>query len=142
MAGISGRTTGPIRSWDLHREILSAHPDVPCHLYVGKFWGGTDQTIVGYGVTDYTNRSGNDVKWFILGLADQKNYASLYVNAVKDGRYLLAEYADRLGASKVGSAVARLQGSVGGGLGSTCGDDHRSFSVCVRIHQVDDVGHV
>ena len=94
---------------DLHREILSAHPDVPCHLYVGKFWGGTDQTIVGYGVMDYTNRSGNDVKWFILGLADQKNYASLYVNAVKDGRYLLAEYADRLGASKVGSAVASFK---------------------------------
>ena len=93
----------------LHAQITRAHPNVAFHLYVGKFWGGTDQTIVGYGVMNYTNRSGKEVNWFTVGVADQKNYISIYVNAVKDGKYLLSEYGDRLNASKVGSAVVSFK---------------------------------
>lgn len=74
------------------------------HLYEGKFWGGSDQQIVGYGIMDYENRSGQRVEWFVVGLAAQKNYISMYVNAVKDGSYLLREHESRLGNVKVGSA--------------------------------------
>lgn len=74
------------------------------HLYEGKFWGGSDQEIIGYGIMDYQNRSGEEVKWFVVGLAEQKSYISMYVNAVKDGAYLLREYEKKLGKAKVGSA--------------------------------------
>lgn len=74
-------------------------------LYEGKFWGGSDQQIVGYGVLDYANTSGGDVEWFLVGLAAQKNNLSIYVNAVSDGGYLLREYEGRLGKVKLGSAA-------------------------------------
>jgi len=73
-------------------------------LYEGKFWGGSDQKIIGYGEFRYTNSSGKTVKWFMVGLAAQKNYLSMYVNAVDDDGYVLAQYKDRLGKVKVGSA--------------------------------------
>ena len=73
-------------------------------LWEGKFWGGSDQNIIGYGTFSYTNASGKDVEWFMVGLAAQKNYISMYVNAVDDDGYLLARYADKLGKVKVGSA--------------------------------------
>jgi hypothetical protein len=82
-------------------ELMAGQPRF---LYEGRFWGGTDQRIVGYGIMDYTNRSGDDVEWFIVGLAAQKDHISMYVNAVKDGAYLLSEYAKKLGKAKVGSA--------------------------------------
>lgn len=73
-------------------------------IWKGKFWGGTDQNIIGYG--DYTqkNRGGNVVNWFMVGLAMQKNYISVYVNAVEDNQYLTQRYADRLGKAKVGKS--------------------------------------
>lgn len=85
--------------------IVKKMPGSARYLYEGKFWGGSDQQIVGYGVMDYVNRSGDQVEWFVVGLAEQKNYISVYVNAVKDGRYLLREYENRLGKAKVGSAA-------------------------------------
>jgi polyhydroxyalkanoate synthesis regulator protein len=39
-----------------------------------------------------------------VGLAAQKQYLSLYVNAAEDGEYLIKRYADRLGKVKAGSA--------------------------------------
>jgi hypothetical protein len=88
----------------LDRSIRERLPGQPRFLYEGKFWGGSDQQIVGYGVMDYVNRSGENVEWFLVGLAAQKSYISLYVNAVEDGAYLLASYKDRLGKVKQGSA--------------------------------------
>lgn len=67
-------------------------------------WGGIDQTILGYGTYDYVNSSGNEIHWFLIGLANQKAHLSLYVNAVRDGRYLGQVYGDRLGKVKIGSA--------------------------------------
>lgn len=95
------------RGDDLRRldgAIAKRMPEAERHIYEGKFWGGNDQQIVGYGVMDYDNRSGDHVEWFIVGLAAQKNYISMYVNAVKDGRYLLRDYEEKLGKVKVGSA--------------------------------------
>lgn len=73
-------------------------------LWVGKFWGGTDQTIVGYGDLIQPRPKGEDVHWFVVGLALQKANISLYVNAVKDGSYLGQAYSKSLGKVKVGSA--------------------------------------
>jgi hypothetical protein len=80
--------------------VFSGEPRV---LWEGKFWGGTDQEIIGYG--DFTYESSKQtVEWFKVGLAAQKNHLSLYVNAVEDGEYLSRTYGDRLGKVKVGAA--------------------------------------
>ena len=89
---------------ELDAAIVERLPGAGRHLYEGKFWGGSDQQIVGYGTMDYENRSGQAVQWFVVGLAAQKNYISMYVNAVKDGNYLLRQYESKLGKAKVGSA--------------------------------------
>jgi hypothetical protein len=73
-------------------------------LWEGVFWGGTTQHIIGYGSYRYRGRSGAEGEWFKVGLAVQKNYLSLYVNAAADGQYLAKAYAPRLGKVKAGSA--------------------------------------
>jgi len=88
----------------LDREISAVMSDQERVLWEGPMWGGTHQRIIGYGAYRYTNRSGDDVDWFVVGLAAQKSYLSLYVNAVEGGRYIGQDYADRLGKVKAGSA--------------------------------------
>lgn len=88
----------------LDRKIVARMPGETRVLYVGKFWGGSDQRIIGYGKFRYTNSSGKTIEWFMVGLAVQKNHISLYVNAVDDDGYLVQRYKDRLGKAKVGSA--------------------------------------
>ena len=83
-------------------------------LWEGVFWGGTAQTIIGYGDLTMTGARGKQVDWFVIGLALQKNYISLYVNVVDGGQYLAEKYGGRLGTKvKVGKAsisVASLDG--------------------------------
>lgn len=102
LGSLDGQRGDEIRALD--KAISERMPDAGRHLYEGKFWGGSDQQIVGYGVVDYTNQSGDEVEWFLVGLAPQKNYISMYVNAVVDGEYLLRRYEKKLGRAKVGSA--------------------------------------
>ncbi len=72
-------------------------------LWEGKFWGGSEQKIIGYG--DFSAGSGTrKVDWFKVGLAAQKNYISIYVNADDTDGYLVKKYEKRLGKVKVGSA--------------------------------------
>ncbi len=76
-------------------------------LWEGPFWGGTQQHIIGYGSYHYRGRSGAEGEWFVVGLAAQKNYLSLYVNAADEGESLAQRYASRLG--KVKAARANVQ---------------------------------
>ena len=73
-------------------------------LWVGTFWGGTDQSIIGYGDIVQPRPRGADVAWFAVGLARQQRHLRLYANAVDDRRYLGQVYADRLGKVRVGAA--------------------------------------
>ena len=84
--------------------ITAAMPGRRRVLYEGTFWGGTDQAIIGYGHIVQPRPKGDEVHWFLVGLARQKKHYSLYVNAVEDGTYLGKKYADRLGKVKIGSA--------------------------------------
>ncbi len=86
------------------RLISDAMPNRRRVLWRGVFWGGTEQTIIGYGDIRQPRPRGDDVEWFLVGLAKQKRHYSLYVNAVADGAYLGQQYADRLGKVKLGSA--------------------------------------
>ncbi len=89
---------------ELDARISQVFSEGPRVMWEGKFWGGSDQKIIGYGNSSYTNASGKAVHWFVVGLAAQKNYISVYVNAVDSGSYLLQQFKGRLGKVKTGSA--------------------------------------
>lgn len=71
-------------------------------IWDGVFWGGSHQTIVGYGEMATGRKDG--ATWFMIGLSIQKNYYSLYINAVEDNQYLAKKYAADLGKVKIGSS--------------------------------------
>lgn len=88
----------------LDRVISEVMADETRTLWEGVFWGGSDQTIIGYGDFAGTDSKGKPVDWFNVGLAAQKRHLSLYVNAADTDGYLVGRYADRLGKVKTGSA--------------------------------------
>ena len=90
LEGLEGERSDDIRTLDT--PIRRRMPDAGRFLYEGTFWGGSDQQIVGYGVIDHRNGSGDDVEWF------------MDLNAVEDGQYLLRRYEGKLGKAKLGSA--------------------------------------
>jgi len=91
--------------------IAAAMPGRARVLWEGVFWGGTEQRIIGYGDLVQPRPRGEEVRWFVVGLARQKAVMSVYINAVDGKRYLLSEYADRLGNVKTGSAVLNIRSS-------------------------------
>jgi len=82
-------------------EIMAGHSRV---LWEGTLWGGTRQEIIGYGDNTIHLSSGKKSEWFMVGLAIQKNYLSIYVNAVEDRQYVAEKYRSRLGRVKVGKS--------------------------------------
>ena len=87
----------------LDKEISKIFTGKPRVLWTGKFWGGSEQNIIGYGDLIYERR-GKRTEWFSIGLALQRNYISLYVNAVEDGKYLGQRYGKELGKVKIGAS--------------------------------------
>lgn len=91
---------------DVITEVMAGHERI---LWEGTFWGGSEQQIIGYGTWSYVDRSGQELDWFLIGLARQKAYLSLYINVAADGAYIVKDYADRLGKVKVGSSVVSFK---------------------------------
>jgi len=100
--GLSEESQADMKALDA--AIGEAMDGMPRELYVGKFWGGTDQEIIGYGRYSYTRPNGQEVEWFVVGLAQQKNYISVYVSAVEGDEYLSEKYGPDLGKVKVGKS--------------------------------------
>ncbi len=88
----------------LDASIVSVMQGLSRVLYEGKFWGGTDQEIIGYGDLATPRSDGSTVEWFVVGLAVQKNYLSLYVSAVEDRQYLSEKHGKELGKVKTGKS--------------------------------------
>ncbi len=86
----------------LDREISTVMTGAERVLWEGRFWGGSEQRIIGYGAYRYEGRSGRSGDWFVVGLAAQKNYLTVFVNAVADGRYLAESHAGTIGKAKIG----------------------------------------
>ena len=89
---------------ELHTLIKTALPDRDSCMWEGVFWGGSEQQIIGYGNYSYQRSDKKQVEWFTVGLARQKNYFSLYVNAVEGKKYLAEIYRSRLGKVKTGKS--------------------------------------
>ena len=89
---------------ELHTLIQAALPDRECCMWEGVFWRGSEQQIIGYGDYSYLRSDKTQVEWFIVGLTRQKNYFSVYVNAVEGKTYLAELYGPRLGKVKTGKS--------------------------------------
>lgn len=86
-------------------EQISKHmPGVVPKLWEGVFWGGSEQSIIGFGDLTYTRSDKKIVEWFSVGLTLQKNYISVYITATEGGQYVVKKYGERLGKAKIGSS--------------------------------------
>ena len=65
--------------------------------------------MLGYGSFPYRNYKKEPIEWPVIALANQKNYVSLYVCSVIDGKYVAEEYAKELGKVSVGKSCIRLK---------------------------------
>lgn len=66
--------------------------------------------LLSYGMYHYTYASGREGDWPAVGLANQKNYISLYVSCVSDdGNYLAEQYGKRLGKVSCGKSCIRFK---------------------------------
>lgn len=84
----------------LHDAIREAAPNLDPHLRHG---------FLGYGTYHYKYASGREGDWFVVGLASQKHYLSLYLCASEPGGYLAERNKDRLGKVSVGRSCIRFK---------------------------------
>ena len=89
---------------ELHTLIKTALSGRDCCMWEGIFWGGSEQQIIGYGNYTYQRSDKKQIEWFTVGLARQKHYFSVYVNAVEGKDYLAEIYGPRLGKVKTGKS--------------------------------------
>lgn len=89
---------------ELDRIIVNIFRNDDRVLWQGKFWGGTSQNIIGYGSLTYVGSNKKPVDWFMVGLALQKNYLSVYISATDDGQYLVKKIGKGFGKVKTGSS--------------------------------------
>lgn len=65
--------------------------------------------MIGYGSVKYLNYKKELIDWPILALASQKQYLSLYVCALEDGKYIAERYKAELGKVSVGKSCVRFK---------------------------------
>ena len=65
--------------------------------------------MLGYGAFKTKNYKKEIIEWPVIALASQKNYISLYVCAILNGKYLAEDYKDRLGKVSVGKSCIRFK---------------------------------
>jgi Domain of unknown function (DU1801) len=85
----------------VHDTIRAAAPDLEATMWSEK--------IIGYGSYHYRYASGREGDWFPVGLANQKQYVSLYICAADEDGYLAEQNADRLGNVSVGKSCIRFK---------------------------------
>lgn len=84
----------------LHRLIQDTAPTLTPHFAYN---------MLGYGSFPYKNAKKKMVEWPTIGLASQKNYVSLYICAVKDGKYIAENNKKELGNVSVGKSCIRFR---------------------------------
>lgn len=70
---------------------------------------GMALNMVGYGMFHYKGKSGREGDWPVVAIANQKNYVSLYICAVEDGKYVAESHASELGKASVGKSCIRFK---------------------------------
>lgn len=65
--------------------------------------------MLGYGMFDYRSKSGRTGTWPVIGLASQKNYISLYLCAVADGKYIAEAHKQEFPKASIGKSCIRFR---------------------------------
>jgi len=76
----------------LDELICKAVPSLKRQLHVSP-----SITMLGYGIFEYRTKSVSGGDWPAIAIAPQKNNLSLYICAVKDGKYITELYEGKLG---------------------------------------------
>ncbi len=84
----------------LHAFIQKTAPSLKPHFAYN---------MLGYGSFPYLNAKKEMVQWPVISLANQKQYVSLYVCAVIDGKYLAETHKKDLGNVNVGKSCIRIK---------------------------------
>jgi hypothetical protein len=84
----------------LHELIREIVPDLEPHIHSG---------MLAYGHYHYKYASGREGDWFPVGLASQKQYISVYVCGVHDGKYVAESNAPRMPKANVGKSCIRFK---------------------------------
>jgi uncharacterized protein DUF1801 len=84
----------------LHRLIRKAAPKLKPFMLGG---------MIGYGKYHYKSKSGREGDWAVILLANQKNYVSLYVCAVDDGKYVAETFKKELPKASIGKSCVRIK---------------------------------
>ncbi len=84
----------------LHSFIQKSAPKLKVHFAYN---------MLGYGSFPYRNYKNEKIEWPVISLANQKNYVSLYICAVNNGKYLAETFAKELGKVSVGKSCIRFK---------------------------------
>lgn len=84
----------------LHDLIRSAAPDLEPHMRSG---------MIAYGTYHYRYPSGREGDWFVVGLASNKRYISVYISATTDDGYLAEQNRHRLPNADIGKSCIRIK---------------------------------
>jgi hypothetical protein len=84
----------------LDRLIRKEAPSLTRQFYYG---------MLSYGAFHYKYASGREGDWFVLALASQKNYISLYVCMADRGKYVAENYKKLLPKADIGKSCVRFK---------------------------------
>jgi hypothetical protein len=88
----------------LDQLIQTTLPGIDRRLFESGMFTG-----VAYGMYYYTNKSGVEMDWPVITMAPQKNYISLYIMAVRNGKYITELYGNKLGKVSIGKSCIRFK---------------------------------
>lgn len=84
----------------IHELIQKTVPALKPHILSG---------MIGYGTYRFRYASGKEGDWSLIALANQKNYISVYVCSVENGKYIAEEYKDKLPKASIGKSCIRFK---------------------------------
>jgi Domain of unknown function (DU1801) len=84
----------------LHQFIQKSAPKLKPHFAYN---------MLGYGSFPWRNAKKELMEWPTISLANQKNYISLYICSIEDGKYLAENHKAELGKVEVGKSCIRIK---------------------------------
>lgn len=84
----------------LHDLIRKNAPDLQLGIRSG---------MIGYGTYHYRTQSGREGDWFVIALASNKRYISLYVSAWTGTQTVAETYKERLPKADIGRSCVRIK---------------------------------
>lgn len=93
---------------DKRREDIQALHDL-VRRTVPELEPTMDFGLMGYGKFSYKYKSGKDAEWMKIGIANNKQYISLYCCGSDEQGYVPERYRERLPKAKIGKSCVRFK---------------------------------